>query len=102
MKKRLTAGICVVLCCIMLTACGDGSTTMDGGRDTDGKAGESTTSNDSVHNSTSGENGEGAQDAAENITGGVQKAIDNTTDAVDNAAKGAGNVIKDAVDNTKN
>ena len=98
MKKRLTVLTCLALCCLMLAACGDGSTTMDGGKDTDGKAGETT---NSIQQSTSGENGEGAQGAVENITGGVENAIDDATDAVDDVTKGVSDAVKDTVDNSK-
>ncbi len=93
--KKLITGICAILCCLFLIACSDGTTTMDGGRDTDGRAGE--TSN-SVQQPTSGENGEGAQGAAENITGGAKNAVDNTRNAARDVVDGAGQAVKDAAD----
>lgn len=102
MKKILTGCLCAILCCMVLAACSDGSTTMDNGRDTDGRAGEKTNSTDTINNPTSGENGEGAQGAAENVTGGAKKAVDNTKDAANNVVDGAGQAVKDVTDGVGN
>ncbi len=93
--KKLLIGLCLSLCCLSLVACSDGSTTMDGGKDTDGRAGERTQNTDMVNNPTSGENGEGAQGVAENITGGAGKAVQNTTDAARDVVDGAGQAVRD-------
>ena len=100
--KKLSIGICTLLCCLSLVACSDGSTTMDGGRDTDGRAGETNNVTDTINNPTSGENGEGAQGAAENITGGAKNAVDDTKDAARSVVDGAGQAVKDVTDGVGN
>lgn len=99
--KKLCIGILTVLCSLSLAACS--STTMDNGHDTNGRAGESGTetampTNDPVRNATGGENGEGAQDAAENVTSGVEEGAENAKNATEDVAEGAGQAAGDVVE----
>ncbi len=99
MKKRRWLIIAGILGCILLSACGtDGSTTMDQGKDTDGMAGEQNEMNAPITQGTSGENGEGSQQAAENVTGGAENAINNVENAAEDVAEGAGNAVKDVTE----
>ena len=102
MKRKITMTLAALLCCFMLAGCGNGETTMDQGRDTDGIAGEAPQETDRAHNATSGENGEGAQESAENVTGGAENAINDAKKATEDVAGGAGQAAKDVVDGAKN
>lgn len=79
MKKVLSFFMITTLCCIMLTACEFGSTTMDQGMDTDGKAGET---NQTLQSET-------------------DKVIDDTKKAVKDVGKDMGNAAEDVVDGTE-
>lgn len=98
MKRKITMTLAALLCCFMLAGCSNGATTMDQGRDTDGIAGEAPPETDRAHNATSGENGEGAQESTENITGGAENAVNNAKKATEDVAGGAGQAAKDVVD----
>lgn len=103
MKRKISSLILALACCMMLASCGtDGSTTMDNGKDTDGVQGETPTATSGIHNATSGENGEGAQEAAENVTGGAENAADDAKRATEDVAEGAGKAVKDAADGVGN
>ena len=98
MKMRTLVLLTGLMCCLLFAGCGE--TTMDGGKDTNGRAGEPI--EDRVYNQTSGENGEGAQGAAENITGGVNKGVNNAKNATEDIAGGAGQAVKDAASGVGN
>lgn len=103
MKNKLNTLILSGICCAMLAGCGsDGTTTMDEGRDTDGRAGERPAATSDIHGAGSGENGEGAQEAAENIRDGAGKTAENAKSAAEQVTDGAGNAVKDAADGVGN
>ncbi len=102
MKKMVSIWLSAAICCLLLVGCTNGATTMDQGYDTDGRAGESPAATSGIHNATSGENGEGAQEAAENITGGAEGAVNDAKQATEDVANGAGQAVKDAADGVGN
>lgn len=111
--KKLAMILAALLCCVLVTACGE--TTMDNGKDTDGHAGEpagTATSSpmpspsvsagmEDENGINSGANGEGAADAARNVGEGAGDLVDGAVDAGEDVVDGAANAGKDIVDGAK-
>lgn len=102
MKKKLLALLSAICICTLCVGCSDGSTTMDGGKDTDGKAGETPQATSTMKPGTSWENGEGAQESAENIQGESNSTMNDGDNAAEDIIDGAGNAAKDIVDGAGN
>lgn len=96
MKKKWSLFLCMLLVTVCFAACSNGETTMDQGRDTDGRQGEPSGVNEyrepSATDSGSQEPGKTMMDDAKNAT----------EDVVDGAGNVAEDVVNGVKDTTKN
>ncbi len=107
MKKKLVAYLMAICVCLLSVGCTMGTTTMDEGKDTDGKAGEppkstSTPTPETTHESEKSEAmGQDGKNAAEDIADGVGNAAKDIVDGAGGAAKSVVDGAKNAVDNMR-
>lgn len=80
MKKKLLILFTTLVCCFSLMACESGTTTMDQGKDTNGRAGEP----NPIENSASENMEKNTKNMMDNAEKKTKDVIDKTKDAADN------------------
>ncbi len=82
MKKKLIMFSLILVCTLNLMACKDGVTTMDQGKDTDGKPGEPSRTEDSLTDDMDNK----AKKAIDQTEKKTKEVVDNTKDAANQIA----------------
>ena len=100
MKKIISLILATILSCMLFTACGNGETTMDNGRDTNGMDGEPYVENNGGSSSNMGNDIKNATDDAVNgVEDATKGVVDGVGDAVKNVTDGVGNAVNNMTGN---